>query len=123
MRWSPIFVIFLFSVVHGQTTPNLGLAKPAHGAPNWDVQLNGNFDILDNQAVSGSPTTGTQAVGNGTHFLSQPKPAFDVRDYGVIGNGVADDTIALQNAVNAACGTPFTGRGGKLIAPNGPSGG
>lgn len=29
------------------TTPNLSLSKPAHGATNWDTDLNGNADILD----------------------------------------------------------------------------
>lgn len=33
----------------------------------------------------------------------QTTPSFDVRTFGVIGNGTTDDTAAIQNAVNAAC--------------------
>lgn len=72
----------------------------------------------------GVPTgvaNGSQLVSSGVAQppVYQVKPVIDVRDYGVIGNAIADDTTALQNAVNAACGTPYTGRSGGLKIPNG----
>jgi hypothetical protein len=36
-------------------------------------------------------------------------PPYDVRRYGALGNGVADDTAAIQNAINAATAVVVTG--------------
>lgn len=61
------------------TTPNLGLSKPSHGAQNWDVDLNANFDVLD---------TRLGEIAN-------------VKDFGAVGNGSTDDHIAIQAAVDS----------------------
>jgi len=48
---------------------------------------------------------------------STPPPpyAFDLRDFGAVGNGIADDTAALQAALNAAAAA----RGGTVFIPAG----
>src|SRR6266436_5383350 len=141
-KFACIFVLTTAALAQ-TTTPNLGMALPAHGAPNWDTQMNRNFTTIDNifgipscgdgghaigwdatgkvitcQAVNGilgSPASSTQAVGNGTIFVSQPKPRFDVRDYGVTGNG-SDESTQLQNAINAACSS--AGASAELVSPS-----
>jgi Pectate lyase superfamily protein len=44
-------------------------------------------------------------------YFSYPK--YDVRDYGAVGNGITDDTSAIQSALNAA----GSSKGGVVIAP------
>lgn len=56
-----------------------------------------------NASVSQSPVYQTRSVLN-------------TRDYGVTCSGTTDDTTAMQNAINAACGAG--GRGKTLVMPN-----
>lgn len=51
----------------------------------------------DNAVFSGITNTITQLGAPTTSAL-----AFNVKDYGAVGNGIADDTLSIQNAVNAA---------------------
>ena len=62
--------------------------------------------------VPAGGTTGQQIVKSGATTVWQSKPVIDVRDYPIVGDGVADDTAALAAAVLAAYG-------GTLLIPQG----
>jgi hypothetical protein len=66
----------------GTYTPNLNLYKPSLGETGWDDEVNASLDRLDVWAGH---------VVNPRHAV-----------YGAVGDGVADDTTALQAAGNAA---------------------
>lgn len=86
------------------------------GTPNWDVPLNNALSQLDNSINSGI-TNALQAANN-LSDLTSPAQArnnlgitagaaqgvnqFNVKDYGAVGNNVANDVTAIQNAINAA---------------------
>lgn len=49
-----------------------------------------------------APTTSGTFLGVWGTTIAQDSPAFDVRSFGAIGDGVADDTAAFQAAIDAA---------------------
>lgn len=102
------------------------------GTPNWDVPLNNALSQLDNSINSGI-TNALQAANN-LSDLTSPAQArnnlgitagaaqgvnqFNVKDYGAVGNNVANDVTAIQNAINAAAvagGTVYFPPGTYLI--------
>lgn len=100
----------------------------AKGTQNWDVPLNAALAQLDANITSGS-SSALQAANNLSDLTNviqarsnlgisagvvQGVNSFNVKDYGALGNNTADDTAAIQAAINAA-GT----NGGQVYFPPG----
>lgn len=86
------------------------------GTPNWDVPLNNALSQLDN-AITANNGNALQAANNLSDLTSvsqarnnlgisagvaQGVNQFNVKDYGAVGNNVANDATAVANAVAAA---------------------
>ena len=50
---------------------------------------------------------------------AQTAAAVSVKDYGAVGDAVADDTAAIRAAIDAALGKELTLRAGKIVVPKG----
>lgn len=70
-------------------TTNYNLVKIETGTTGWSDKANGNMDTIDTQMK-----TIQDAVGAGSPYI-------DVRDFGTFGNGLQDDTAAIQAAIDA----------------------
>lgn len=100
------------------TTPNLGLALPAHGSVNWDSPLNNNFSLID--ALGGG--TATQVLtSNGAGstptfkalaipFNSQTGTSYTVLD------SDRGKWVALANANPIAVALPQANAGGQFVS-------
>lgn len=92
---------------------------PPPGSNNSPARL---VDVVTNPTITVPPTGtsgGTVPFLNGTNFWSggqyfEINPWDDVKAYGAVGNGVADDTTAIQAAINSA-----QSRGGIVFFPAG----
>lgn len=49
------------------------------------------------------------------NILNNIRKEYNVKDYGAVGNGIADDTVAIQTTINTA----FTNGGGVVLIPIG----
>lgn len=83
------------------TTPNFGLAKPAHASQNWDTPLNSNFDLID---ALGGGTAGQVLMSNGPN--TPPAKRTPVNNETPAG-GITGTNGSDGNAVFAVANNPF----------------
>lgn len=100
------------------TTPNLGLALPAHGSVNWDTPLNNNFTTIDGL---GGGTAGQVLTSNGPSTtpafkaLSIPLNAQTGTSYPIV-DGDRGKWITLANGSAIAVALPQAGAGSQFVA-------
>lgn len=109
----------------------MAVVLPVKGSLNWDVSLNAALTYLDNNNTT-TVTNALQRVNNLSDLTNVPAARsnlglsagtaagvnnYNVKDYGALGNGVADDTAAIQAAINAAVngGTVYFPAGNYLL--------
>ena len=75
---------------------------------NAKITATGGFDANAQEVTSVADPTADQSAATRKYVLARPQP-ISVKDYGAVGDGVTDDTAAIQAAIDAIKYTFITG--------------
>jgi len=91
---------------------------PSECVGNSLSKINNNFKSLQTAVINGNGTTSVIATGSTTSRTLQDRFAdvVNVKDFGAVGDGVTDDTNAIQAAIDHICNI---GIGMQLFVPKG----
>lgn len=108
------------------TSPSFSSVTSTGGITATTLTLGGNLSVSGDAGITGTLTAGTFSIMNfaptsltvtGDATIQGPRPKVDVTAYGAKGDGVTDDTAAIQAAITAVCKTANAGGGGVLYFP------
>ena len=102
--------------------PDVSSIASGNNISAFGLTLGGNLSVTGNANITGTLTTSVFSPGSfspsslnvqGNATIQGPRPWIDVTSYGAKGNATGafgnDDTVPIQNAINAACATATTG--------------